>query len=60
MEARENLRKEREDLKNYSSRINFDSMFFKGQKILGGILLSLFFIYFLWMAYAEDMITPFF
>ncbi len=49
MEARDNYGKEREDLKNYLSQINFDGMFFKGQMILGGILIGIFLIYFVWM-----------
>ena len=40
---------EREDLKNYLSEINYDGMFFKGQMILGGILLAGFLIYFFWI-----------
>lgn len=50
MEARENFRKERDDLKDYLSQINHDGMFFKGQLILGGILLGIFVFYILWMA----------
>ncbi|MFO7721077.1 MAG: hypothetical protein R6W85_11615 [Gillisia sp.] len=50
MEARENLGKESENLKNYLSEINQDGMFFKGQMILGGILLGVLLIYFIWMA----------
>jgi len=50
METGENLRKEREDLKNYLSEINYDGMFFKGQMILGGILLAGFLVYLIWLA----------
>lgn len=49
MEARDNLGKEREDLKDYLSQINWDGMFFKGQMIIGGILLGAFLFYFLWV-----------
>jgi len=49
MKNGENLRKEREDLKDYLSEINYDGMFFKGQMILGGILLGVFLIYFMWV-----------
>ncbi len=49
MKARENTGREREDLKNYLSEINYDGMFFKGQMILGAILLGVFLIYFIWM-----------
>jgi len=48
MEARENLWKDREDLKNYSSQINWDRMFFKAQMITGGILLGAILIYLMW------------
>lgn len=50
METGDNLRKEKEDLKDYLSQINWDGMFFKGQMILGGILLCAFLLYFLWMS----------
>lgn len=48
MEARENSGKEKEDLKNYLSEINYDGMFFKGQMILSAILVFAFILYFLW------------
>ena len=60
MEARDNLKKELEDLKNYSSQINYDGMFFKGQKILAGILLGVFLIYYLWMTYCKEGIAAIF
>jgi len=49
MKTGDNLRKEREDLKDYLSEINYDGMFFKGQMILGGILVCVFLIYLLWL-----------
>ncbi|MEP6262774.1 MAG: hypothetical protein ABJ092_14455 [Gillisia sp.] len=56
MEARENLRNESEALKVYSSQINFDKMFFKGQIILGAILIVAFLLYFLW-TYSQEVIS---
>lgn len=49
MKTGDNFRKEREDLKDYLSEINYDGMFFKGQMILGGILVCAFLIYLLWL-----------
>jgi len=49
MESRKNSGKEREDLKNYLSQINYDGLFFKGQMILGAILLGVFLAYFIWV-----------
>ena len=48
MEARENFWKDREDLKDYTSQINWDRMFFKAQMILGGILLAGILVYLMW------------
>lgn len=50
METRQTPGKDKEDLKNYLSEINHDGIFFKGQMILGGILVFAFLLYFMWMA----------
>lgn len=49
MKARQTPVKQRDDLKNYLSEINFDGMFFKGQMILGGILIFAFLLYFIYL-----------
>ena len=50
MDARQNQGKEREDLKDYLSQINYDGLFFKGQMVLGAILFCVFVFYFMWNA----------